>query len=221
MDQAIVMESSHEKPRPTETEDVVKAQNANAFEHDLTLAEALKFYRTGVVWSIIMSTAVIMEGYDTKLMATLFAEPAFLKTFGTRIDGHGKYQISAPWQAGLNNGSIVGQLAGLLIAGYFCERYGFRASMIWSLLLLIACVFIPFFAHSLTVLLIGQILIGLVPIILSCKLMLTPHGSGVPLGFFQTTTVIYALEITPTCLRAHLTNYVNFCWVCCPKFYLV
>lgn len=42
--------------------------------------------------------------------------------------------------------------------------------------------------------------------------MLT-YGSGVPLGFFQTTTVIYALEISPMCLQAHLTTYVNFCWV--------
>lgn len=30
---------------------------------------------------------------------------------------------------------------------------------------------------------------------------------------FQVTTVIYALEISPLCLRPYLTNYVNFCWV--------
>ena len=38
-------------------------------------------------------------------------------------------------------------------------------------------------------------------------------AAGIPLGLFQTITVIYALEVTPMCLRAYLTNYVNFCWV--------
>lgn len=37
---------------------------------------------------------------------------------------------------------------------------------------------------------------------------------GVPLGVFQTIPMVYALEISPTCLRAHLTTYVNLCWVC-------
>jgi SP family general alpha glucoside:H+ symporter-like MFS transporter len=36
---------------------------------------------------------------------------------------------------------------------------------------------------------------------------------GLPLGLFQTTTVMYALEVAPISLRAYLTNYVNFCWV--------
>lgn len=37
---------------------------------------------------------------------------------------------------------------------------------------------------------------------------------GIPLGFFQATTVIYALELGPLCLRAYLTNYIHLCWVC-------
>ena len=146
-------------PVSAEIEDLTNAQDANAFEHDLTFFQALKLYPTGVIWSIVMSTAVIMEGYDTKLIGTLYAQPAFQRAFGNHVKGD-NYQISAPWQAGLSNGSIIGQLAGLLIAGYFCERYGFRASMMWSLLIIIAFVFITFFAKSLVVLLIGQILFG-------------------------------------------------------------
>jgi SP family general alpha glucoside:H+ symporter-like MFS transporter len=146
-------------PVSAEIEDLSNAQDANAFEHDLTFFQALRLYPTGVIWSIVMSTAVIMEGYDTKLVGTLYAQPAFQKAFGNLVKGD-RYQISAPWQAGLNNGSIIGQLAGLLLAGYICERYGFRASMMWSLLVIIAFVFITFFAKSLVVLLIGQILFG-------------------------------------------------------------
>jgi SP family general alpha glucoside:H+ symporter-like MFS transporter len=32
-------------------------------------------------------------------------------------------------------------------------------------------------------------------------------------GVFQTLTVTYASEVTPTNLRAYLTTYVNLCWV--------
>jgi SP family general alpha glucoside:H+ symporter-like MFS transporter len=160
MDNKNLAESpSHGNPDSAEIEQLANAQDANAFEHDLTFFQALKLYPTGVIWSIVMSTAVIMEGYDTKLIGTLYAQPAFQKAFGNLVKGD-KYQISAPWQAGLSNGSIIGQLAGLLIAGYICERYGFRASMMWSLLVIIAFIFITFFAKSIVVLLIGQILFG-------------------------------------------------------------
>lgn len=36
---------------------------------------------------------------------------------------------------------------------------------------------------------------------------------GLPLGVFQTIPVVYALELAPMCLRAHLTTYINLCWV--------
>lgn len=36
---------------------------------------------------------------------------------------------------------------------------------------------------------------------------------GIPLGLFLTTPVIYALEVSPLCLRDYLINYVNSCWV--------
>lgn len=30
---------------------------------------------------------------------------------------------------------------------------------------------------------------------------------------FQAVTTVYAVEVTPTCLRGHMTTYVNACWV--------
>ena len=99
-----------------------------------------------------MSTALIMEGYDTALLKSLFALPSFRKAYGGTI--------SAPWQAGLTNGSSVGQLLGLLIAGSLSERIGFRMTMIGGLALATAMIFIQFFAPSLAVLQVGQILLG-------------------------------------------------------------
>ena len=133
----------------------------NAQEHELTFFQALRLYPKGVLWSMVMSTAVVMEGYDTKLIGTLFAQPAFQKAYGKPVKGKtNSYQITAPWQTGLSNGSTVGMLAGLLIAGIISERYGFRITMITGLSIVIALIFITFFAPSLVVLEIGQCLFG-------------------------------------------------------------
>ncbi|KAK4946083.1 hypothetical protein LTR10_014885 [Elasticomyces elasticus] len=179
----------------TEVDRLAEVRVANAQEHELTFFQALRVYPKGVFWSMVMSTAVVMEGYDTKLIGTLFAQPAFQKAYGEPVRGKtDSYQITAAWQSGLSNGSTVGMLGGLLIAGIISERYGFRITMITGLSIIIALIFITFFAPSLVVLEVGQCLFG------------------IPLGLFQTTPVIYALEISPLCLRAYLTNYVNFCW---------
>ncbi|KXT11957.1 hypothetical protein AC579_1012 [Pseudocercospora musae] len=169
------------------------AADANSQEHDLTFWKALRLYPKGVFWSLIMSTVIIMEGYDTKLMGTLFAQPAFQKNYGHHVKAD-KWQISAPWQAGLNNGAAVGQLFGMLIAGHLTERYGFRKTMLAGQIAICGCIFIQFFAESLLVLEVAQILFG------------------IPLGFFQATAVIYAVELGPMCLRAYLTNYIHLCW---------
>lgn len=48
------------------TEDFTKAQEANNREHELKFLQAIKLYPKGVLWSVVMSTALIMEGlFDT------------------------------------------------------------------------------------------------------------------------------------------------------------
>lgn len=42
-------------------------------EKELGPREALKAYPMAVVWSLVMATCVIMEGYDTNLMGNFFA----------------------------------------------------------------------------------------------------------------------------------------------------
>ncbi len=49
--------------------EVAEAQAATAKEHKLTLAQALKAYPKAIMWSILLSSAVIMEGYDTLLVS--------------------------------------------------------------------------------------------------------------------------------------------------------
>lgn len=148
-----------EAAHTTEISRLADAVDGTTQEHDLGFFQALQLYPKGVFWSIVMSTAVIMEGYDSKLIGTLFAQPAFQKAYGEHVKGD-SYQITAPWQSGLSNGSAVGQLCGLLIAGYVSERFGFRKTALAGLTVIIGFIFITFFAPNLTVLEVGQTLFG-------------------------------------------------------------
>ena len=135
-----------------------------------------------------------MHSYDTLLLGNFFAQPAFQRKYGVcRPDG--KCEIPSPWQSGLTNGSQVGSIIGLQLTGVAAERFGYRKTILVALVSLVAFIFIPFFAPSLTVLLIGQIL------------------QGLPWGVFQTLTTSYAAEVTPVALRPFLTTWVNGCWV--------
>ena len=154
------------------------AEDATNQDHEMTLSQAVKLYHSAIGWSIVMSTALVMDGFDTKLMASLFAQPAFAERYG-KLQPNGKFQIPAPWQSGLNNGSNVGQLIGLSISGWLTERVGFRRTMMLGLLIVPCLIFIQFFAPSLGVLETGQVLLGrgllLVP--------LTSKANGSPKAF--------------------------------------
>ncbi|RSL65346.1 hypothetical protein CEP51_013008 [Fusarium floridanum] len=186
-------DSKIEEPHATQVEWLADAQNATSQEHDMTLRSALRRYPKAALWSLAMSSTIIMEGYDTMLMGNLYAQPAFQRRYGVHVEGD-SYEIPSAWQAGLGNGSACGQLIGLSLAGYVSERFGFRKTMMLGLSAITGLIFITFFAPSLAVLEVGQILFG------------------IPLGLFQTTPIVYASEISPVCLRPYLTNYINFCW---------
>ena len=135
------------------------AEQANTKDHDLTILQAFKIYPKAVAWSALLSAACIMDGYDLKLIGLLFAQPAFVKAYGKRLP-NGTYSVDAAWQQGLNNGSNIGQMIGLTFAGHLTERFGFRKTMIGTLLVAPCIIFIQFFASSLAVLEVGQILLG-------------------------------------------------------------
>ncbi|WVR08820.1 hypothetical protein IAU60_005878 [Kwoniella sp. DSM 27419] len=173
---------------------VESARAAVEAEHDMTFREALRKYPAAVGWSVLLSAAIIMEGFDVVLINNFYALPQFAKKYGIQLPD-GKYTITAPWQAGLSNGAQVGEIIGLAINGYASDRFGYKKTMIAALTMMIGAIFIPFFAHNIQTLLAGEIL------------------QGIPWGVFQTLTTAYAAEISPVALRPYLTAYVNICWV--------
>ncbi len=136
------------------------AAEATQAQEQMSLAKAIKTYPNAIMFSLILSLAVIMEGYDTLLIGNFFAMPAFARKYGV-CNAEGKCEIPAPWQSGLTNGSQVGSIIGLQLTGIASERYGYRRTILVALAFMTAFIFIPFFAPNLTVLLIGQILQGL------------------------------------------------------------
>jgi SP family general alpha glucoside:H+ symporter-like MFS transporter len=98
------------------------AQEATTKEQQMTLREGLRMYPNAIMWSVIISTCIAMEGYDLCLLGNFCesiaefktrrgsfftdAFPAFNKRFGV-LGADGTYQVPARWQSGLSNVSHV------------------------------------------------------------------------------------------------------------------
>ena len=143
---------------------VAAAQEAEV-QQKLTPLECIKAYPMAIFWSLICSTCVIMEGYDTILIGNFFAYPTFQRKYGAYVgvskqDPSG-YQLSAAWQAGVGQAGGVGAFIGAIICGYLVAIFGSKRVILGSLVLMSCCLFIVFFAPSLGVLVAGEVLCGL------------------------------------------------------------
>ncbi|RJE26625.1 Maltose permease [Aspergillus sclerotialis] len=170
------------------------AGNAANSERYMSLREAIRLYPMAIVWSVGLSTAVVMEGYSVMLLSSFYALPQFNRKYG-QAQQDGSYVIPASWKSGLSNGALCGEIVGLFLTGLFQDHFGYRVTIFAALCLITGFIFILFFAQNVQMLLAGEILCGL------------------PWGAFQTITVAYASEVCPVAPRAHLTTYVNVCWV--------
>ncbi|KAH7307911.1 general substrate transporter [Rhexocercosporidium sp. MPI-PUGE-AT-0058] len=180
---------------PKNLELVTRAQASYETDHKLGVRQALKKYKTAVFWSMILSVALIMEGYDVVVINSFFGQRQFKDRFGTDVDPKtGQKLITAPWQSGLSNSALVGELAGLVINQYSNDRFGCRRTMMFFMAWLAASIFISFFAPSLPVLAFGEAM------------------CGISWGVFQTLTTTYACEVVPTVLRPYVTSWVCMCW---------
>lgn len=169
------------------------AQRATEEEHGMSLREGIRKYPKAVFWSILFSSALIMEGFDHAFVSGFFAFPAFQERFG-ELQKDGKYQVPANLQSAVSNGVNAGEIIGLLLNGIIADLIGQRWVMIGSLFLMMCFIFLQFFATSIYMYLGAEILLG------------------VPWGVFQTLTTTYAAEVCPNVLRPYLTMLVSLCW---------
>ncbi|RHZ58686.1 hypothetical protein CDV55_103263 [Aspergillus turcosus] len=170
------------------------AQESDAADRLLTVRQALSKYKKAVFWAMFLSTSLIMEGYDLVIINSFYGQTQFIQRFGEFSSKAGKNVITAAWQSGLSNSSMVGQLAGLLANAYAQDRFGCRPTMMFFMAWMALMIFIPVFAPSLPVLAWGEAM------------------CGVSWGVFQTLSTTYASEVVPTVLRPYVTAYVCMCW---------
>jgi SP family general alpha glucoside:H+ symporter-like MFS transporter len=137
-----------------------QAKQAADEESELTPRQAIFVHPKAVLWSVLLSGSIIMEGYDLVLIYSFFAQPAFARNYG-ECDASGDCQITAPWQAGLSNAVGCGTIIGAFANGYFCHRFGYRPVLLVSLALICAFITISFTAPNLPALLAGQFLCGI------------------------------------------------------------
>lgn len=170
-----------------------EAREFTIWEHGLTPLAGLRVFRKAVIWSVIFSLTIIMTGYDTAFLGSLYAMPSFQRNFGQQYkDG---YQITAGWQTLLQIMGFVATIIGVMLDGYLSEKVGRKRVTLAALVTVSATIFCQFFAASLPVLLVGRML------------------SSVPYGIFAASTTTYAAEICPVVLRGYLTTYVCLCWI--------
>ncbi|KAJ9636654.1 hypothetical protein H2204_005254 [Knufia peltigerae] len=162
-------------------------------EHGRGFWQSARLYPSAVFWSLFFSLGVIMCAFDPQLLGQLYATPKFQKDFGYLYKGN--WIISAPWQTGLSMGSPIGQVVGAFCAGYPMEWFGRKKTFGACVIFTTGFIFIQFFARSLPVLLVGELLGGLV------------------LGTYAVIAPAYASEVCPLALRGVLTSCTNICFV--------
>ncbi|KAJ5618428.1 MFS maltose permease [Penicillium herquei] len=172
----------------------LREEHATEREQSMTLLEALKLYAKAVLWSMIVSSTLIMESYSLAIVNIMSASPVFNAKFGTET-AHGYWTISQAWWIVLTNAPRIGAIIGLLITGQISERLGCRRTMTGALLALCLILFLFFTAVNIQMILAAQVL------------------SGIAWGVFQILPAVYASEVCPTVLRPHVTTFINLCWI--------
>jgi SP family general alpha glucoside:H+ symporter-like MFS transporter len=73
---------------------VIDAKKASDSEHSMSLIQGVKLYPKAIMWSVIISTCIAMEGYDVALVNNFYAFEPFRRQFGEEISP-GRYEVSS------------------------------------------------------------------------------------------------------------------------------
>ncbi|OWO98796.1 hypothetical protein B2J93_4667 [Marssonina coronariae] len=112
------------------------ARSATEKEQRMSLWQGLKLYPKAVAWSVLISTCIVMEGFDISLLSNFF-------------------------QQEIRRGAYAGEIIGLFINGYVSERFGYRYTIMTCLVLVIAFTAIFFTAQNVIELQVAEILCGI------------------------------------------------------------
>ncbi|KAF2225218.1 putative maltose permease MAL31 [Elsinoe ampelina] len=189
--ESVVYEDHHHPEKPDINAGAIDGE---AFEHNMTVLEAVKMYPMASFWAFVMSCTIIMESYDVFLIGNFLALGAFKDEYGVLDPATGKNVIVTKWQSSLQVAGQLGALIGVFVAGPLTTWLGYRWATITGLMLLNAFIFIFYFANSLPVMFAAQLL------------------EGIPWGIFIANAPAYCSEIVPIKLRAPCTQMLQMFW---------
>jgi len=135
-----------------------------------------------------------MESYDVFLMGNFLALPAFTKDYGIWNELKQEYVVAPAWQSALQVSGQLGALIGVFVAGPLTSWIGYRYATLTGLMLLNVFIFSFYFANSLPVMFVAQLL------------------EGIPWGIFIANAPAYCSEIVPIQLRAPATQMLQMFW---------
>jgi SP family general alpha glucoside:H+ symporter-like MFS transporter len=125
-------------------------------EKSMPLRECMRQHWRALLWGMVLSLALVMDGYDGAVTLSFFGLPSFKKEFGSVHDG--KLGIPANWQAALPLVGMPGSFFGLFITGYCQDKFGSRRTYMGGMVFVICVVFLFVFVQSLGMLLAAQAL---------------------------------------------------------------
>lgn len=92
-------------PDPT-TKVIENAKAATEKERSMTLLQGIRLYPKAVMWSVLISTCIAMEGYDISLVNNFYAFPQFNRKYGQMV-ADGSYQVSAAVSARTSTSPVM------------------------------------------------------------------------------------------------------------------
>ncbi|KAK8202226.1 hypothetical protein M8818_005753 [Zalaria obscura] len=186
-----LMNTNTMEAEKAEKADAVEAEN---LEHAMTVMEAARAYPMACFWAFVMSFCIIMESYDVFLIGNFIALPAFQDKYGIIDQATGAHVIAAKWQSALQMAGQLGALIGVFLAGPLTTRLGYRWATLIGLTAMNAFIFVMYFANSLPMFFVAQLL------------------EGLPWGIFIANAPAYCSEIVPLRLRAPATQILQLFW---------
>jgi len=135
-----------------------------------------------------------MESYDVFLIGNFLALPRFVQDYGVVNPATGLKVVAPKWQSALQVSGQLGALIGVILAGPLTSRVGYRWATLIGLMLMNITIFGFYFAKSLPIFFVAQLL------------------EGLPWGIFIANAPAYCSEIVPIHLRAPATQMLQMFW---------
>lgn len=86
---------------------IANAKAATEKEQKMSLWQGIKLYPKAVAWSVLISTCIVMEGYDICLVGNFYGFPQWNRKYGEQLPD-GTYQVPARVSAAVSAHEIRG-----------------------------------------------------------------------------------------------------------------